>query len=123
MNKAISYTKLVMPQNLNPANRLFGGQMMAWIDEAAALYVMSQLRTKSIVTVTVSNLTFETPVLNGDVLEFHCSTSKLGTTSIDVLVEVKKLDVGSQETKNVVTCSIKFVNIGADGRPCPHGLK
>jgi acyl-CoA hydrolase len=112
-----------MPQNLNPANRLFGGQMMAWIDEAAALYVMSQLRTKSIVTVTVSNLTFETPVLNGDVLEFHCSTAKVGTTSVDVLVEVKKLDVGSQETKNVVTCNIKFVNIGENGKPQPHRLR
>ncbi len=122
MNKAISYTKLVMPQNLNPANRLFGGQMMAWIDEAAALYVMSRLRTKSIVTVTVSNLTFETPVLNGDILEFHCSTAKLGRTSIDVLVEVKKLDVVGQESNNVVTCSIKFVNIGADGKASPHGL-
>lgn len=122
MNKVISYTKLVMPQNLNPANRLFGGQMMAWIDEAAALYVMSQLRTKSIVTVTVSNLTFETAVLNGDILEFHCSTAKLGYTSIDVLVEVKKLDVVGQETKNVVTCNIKFVNIGPDGKSAPHGL-
>ena len=42
------YTKLIMPKDLNAANRLFGGQLMAWFDEAAALYVMSIAKTHNV---------------------------------------------------------------------------
>lgn len=118
----ISYMKLVKPEDLNPANRLFGGQMMKWIDEAAALYVMSTMKTKNIVTVTVSNLTFDKPVMNGAFLEFHCRVAAVGTTSITIFVDVQNKDVAAGTGESVVTCSIKFVNLNSFGRPSAHSL-
>ena len=38
-----SYRKLVKPEDLNAANSLFGGTLMAWIDEACVLYAMCQM--------------------------------------------------------------------------------
>jgi len=42
--------KWVKPEDLNPNGTLFGGRLLAWIDEEAALYTSIQLENKSITT-------------------------------------------------------------------------
>jgi acyl-CoA hydrolase len=113
----ISFTKLVMPPDLNPANRLFGGKLLAWVDEASALFVMSKLRTKNIVTVTFDEVVFKVPVFSGDILSFDCEIHEIGNTSISVYVSVLN-DRGI----TVFDSYVKFVTIDpATGKSTPHG--
>lgn len=126
-----SYRVLVMPKHLNAANRLFGGQMMAWIDEAAALFVICQTGSQHIVTAKVSEVVFNHPVSQGDFLSFHTVVSKVGRTSLTIWVTVHKNEFAEdlegnkiKTTAKVCQCQMVFVTIDpVTGQPKPHGIK
>ena len=122
--QTLTYRKLVMPEDLNPAHRLFGGRLLQWLDEAAALYVMCQLRTQSIVTVKVSEIVFKEPVSSGDFLEFFASIARTGRSSVDIEIDVQRKAVEKPEDrKTVLTCNMTFVQIDpATQKPTPHRL-
>ena len=46
--------KWVKPEDLNPNNSLFGGRLLEWIDEEAALYAIMQLENPRVVTKSMS---------------------------------------------------------------------
>lgn len=123
-NHVQHYRKLVMPGDLNSADRLFGGQIMKWADEAAALYAMCQLRTKHLVTLKVSEILFKEPVLQGDVLEFHTHTIAAGRTSFTVGLEVcrKEVEDPTKEHRPVLSCQFIFVTVDENGKKTPHRL-
>ena len=115
------FRKLIKPEDLNAANTLFGGTLMAWIDEAASIYAMCQMQTKSIVTVKVSEMKFKKPARQGDVLEFFCSAVKFGKTSFTLRCEVDTKTIGSESTKNrIAECEIVFVAVNENGRPIAY---
>lgn len=124
MSQQLSYRKLVMPGDLNPAGRLFGGKLMMWSDEAIALYVMDQLETKKIVTLKVSEILFKEPVKEGDVLEFMASTVKTGNTSITVKLDVQRKSIEDKALVSpvVLSCEFTFVAVDDNGRPSQHKL-
>ena len=118
----MSFRKIVKPGDLNPANCLFGGQMMKWLDEAAAIYATCQLKTKQIVTKRVSDLIFENPAYQGDIIEFFCSMKRYGRTSftVEVLARTKELDGPS---RHIVTADVVFVSVDNNGKSTPHRYK
>lgn len=117
----LTYRKIVMPEDLNPANRLFGGRMMQWADEAAALYAMCQLQTKQLVTLKVTEILFKEGVQRGDFLEFYASVAKAGNTSLTVHLEVKrKIVEAPQSSPIVLSCDFVFVTIDENGKAIPH---
>ena len=125
MESITTFRKLVMPKDLNPANRLFGGQMMAWIDEAAALFVLCQTGNSNVVTLKVSEVLFKHPVKQGDFLSFEARITERGRTSLTVRIEVfrKEFQAGSYGDYIVCECSMVFVTIDPEtGKSIPHGL-
>ena len=61
--------KWVKPEDLNPNNTLFGGRLLQWIDEEAALYAMIQLDNRKIVTKYMSEIDFISAPKQGDIVE------------------------------------------------------
>lgn len=111
-------SRLVRPEDLNPAHRLFGGRLMAWIDECAALYVIKTLKTPQVVTLKVSEVLFKEPVFNGDILDFKAAISHVGNTSIFIQVEIQKHVLNDKAFRKVVaTCDLVFVHIDEEGKP------
>lgn len=110
--------KLVSPPDLNPANTLFGGQLLKWIDEEAAIFAMCQLDDNHIVTKYMSEIDFVNPAYSNDIIEIGCETVKVGRTSItiDCLVRVK-------DTKTTIIRieEIVLVHVDSSGRPKAHG--
>jgi len=117
-----SYRVLVMPRHLNAANRLFGGQLMSWFDEAAALYVMCVAKTSHIVTLKVSELLFKEPILQGDFLIFRTCLIAKGKSSLTVRVEaIKKHLTDSSQNKLACHCEMVFVVVDpATGKSVAH---
>lgn len=123
-SKIQTFRKLVRVGDLNSGHRLFGGTMLAWADEAAAMYAMCQLKTKSLVTLKFSEVIFKEPVLNGDIVEFHASTKAVGKTSFTVELEVTTKAFEDEPSKVVLTCEVVFVTIDrASGKSVPHNFK
>lgn len=118
------YRKLVMPQDLNAANRLFGGTLMSWFDEAAALYAMCVAKTKNVVTLKVSEVIFKEPMMQGDFLTFRTSLVAKGTSSLTIQVEAFAKDITrSEPNKLVCHCEMIFVTINPEtGRGIPHNI-
>src|SRR6478736_4310164 len=94
----MTYRKLVMPGDANPAERLFGGTLMKWADEAAVLYAMCQMGTQAVVTLKISEILFKNPSKSGDILEFWTKVKKAGRTSLTVDCVVTRKKIGPTST-------------------------
>jgi acyl-CoA hydrolase len=109
--------KIIKPQDLNPNGTLFGGVVLSWIDEEAAIYVLCQLAKGRIVTKYMSEINFVSSAKLGDVIEIGMETVKFGRTSITVKCEVRT----KFQRQTIITIDrIVFVHIDEDGNPIPH---
>lgn len=110
--------KWVKPQDLNPNHTLFGGQLLAWIDEELALYSIVQLENPRIVTKHMSEINFISSAKQGDIIEIGIDVVKFGNSSLTLKCEVR--NIMTRET--IITIdSITMVSLGADGKPKAHG--
>ena len=110
--------KWVKPEDLNPNGSLFGGQLLAWIDEEAALYTIIQLENSKIVTKYISEINFMSSAVQGDIIEIGIEVKKFGKSSITLKCEAR--NKMTRETILTVD-NIIMVNLGEDGKPKPHG--
>jgi len=110
--------KLVKPQDLNPYQTLFGGALLGWIDEEAAIFAMSQINSKNIVTKFISEINFLSSARNGDIIEIGLEVVKFGKTSITVSCMARNV----RTQVNILTVEkIVFVNVDKNGIPVAHG--
>jgi acyl-CoA hydrolase len=111
--------RLILPSDLNYANSLFGGRALEWIDEEAAIFAICQLETNCLVTKHIGAINFESPGLQGDVVEFGLSTKSVGRTSITITCLMR-----NKMTKKTICLAddIVFVQVDPESKmPIPHG--
>ncbi|MEK9767289.1 MAG: hotdog domain-containing protein [Betaproteobacteria bacterium] len=108
-----------MPGDLNAANTLFGGTALSWVDEAAAMYIMSEIKHYRLVTKKMSEVDFIAPARQGDMVEIGVQLKQLGKTSVTVDVEVR-----NERTKQTIAHidEIVFVCLDEEGKPTKHGM-
>ena len=121
-NKTMEFRtrKLIKPEDLNAGGTLFGGQLLKWIDEEAAIYAMCQLENSNVTTKFMSEIDFISPAKLGDVVEIGIETVKYGTTSITFKCEAR---VKNSEKVIIKIEKIVFVNLNKYGKPAPHKKK
>lgn len=110
--------KWVKPEDLNPNQTLFGGRLLQWIDEEAALYAIIQLENTHIVTKFISEINFISAPRQGDIIEIGILATEFGRTSITLQCEVR-----NKMTRQPILTIDKliFVNLDKNGKPTPHG--
>lgn len=110
--------KWVKPQDLNPNGTLFGGRLLEWIDEEAALYAIIQLENPRTVTKFMSEIDFRSSAHEGDIIEIGMDVVKFGTASITLRSEVR-----NKMTREVIITIERIVMVALDeeGKPKPHG--
>jgi len=111
--------KLVKPEDLNANNTLFGGRLLEWVDEEAAIYAAIEARHKRVVTKSISAINFIAPARQGDVVEIGVALKRVGKTSITLEVQVRDLT-----TQNIIVNidEMVFVCVDENGRPVRHTL-
>lgn len=110
--------KWVKPEDLNPNGTLFGGKLLAWIDEELALYSIIQLENSKIVTKHMSEINFRSSVKQGDIVEIGIDVVKFGMSSLTLKCEAR--NIMTRET--IITIdTITMVSLGTDGKPKAHG--
>jgi len=113
MDKITSH--ICMSSDMGVHGNLFGGKMVSWIDEAAAIYANMYCDSSKMVTVKISELIFKEAVKLGNIVNIYGEVKSLGKTSITLHIEVKRHDpVTGKETLTTST-DIVFVRIGDDG--------
>jgi acyl-CoA thioesterase YciA len=109
--------KWVKPEDLNPNDTLFGGRLLAWIDEEAVIYAIIQLESKHVVTKYMSEINFISAPKQGDIVELGIEATKFGKSSLTMRCEVRnKL---TREPVLVIE-ELVFVNLDENGKPSAH---
>ena len=110
--------KWIKPEDLNPNGTLFGGRLLEWIDEEAALYSIIQLENPRTVTKYMSEINFRSSAVQGDIIEIGLDTIGFGNTSLTLCCEVR-----NKMTREVIISIAKITMVGLDedGKPCKHG--
>ncbi len=113
--------KIVMSRDIGIHGNLFGGTLMAWLDESAAAFATEYCFTPNMVTVRVGELIFKKPLKSGQHLRIYGEVENLGNTSITLNLEARKYSLYSAEETVVCTTSFTFVRIDDDGTPTSIG--
>lgn len=113
--------KIVMSRDIGIHGNLFGGTLMAWLDEAAAAFATEYCYTPNMVTVRVGELIFKKPLKSGQHVRIYGEVEKLGNTSITLNLEARKYSLYSAEETVVCTTTFTFVRIDDDGTPTSIG--
>ncbi|MBD7958158.1 acyl-CoA thioesterase [Microbacterium sp. Sa4CUA7] len=111
--------KWVRPEDLNANGTLFGGSLLRWIDEEAAIYAIIQLGNYRVVTKFISEINFEASAVQGDLVEMGLTATHFGRTSLTMRAVVRNMIT----RQRILTIDkIVFVNVDEEGRPAPHGF-
>lgn len=111
--------RFVMPTDLNATNVLFGGKLLSWIDEEAAIFAACQMKTKYLVTKLISEINFTSSARTGDVIEFGLGVVDVGRTSLTVKCVVRN----KATLQSIIEIDrMVFVAMSEDGVPIPHGV-
>lgn len=105
--------KICMTKDIGVNGNLFGGNMMAWMDEAAAVFATHYTGERRLVTLKYSEILFRRPVHVGDLVDFRAHNPALGRTSITFDIE------GAVKGEVVFRTTCTFVGLDEHGKPKP----
>ncbi|MBC8213336.1 MAG: acyl-CoA thioesterase [Candidatus Marinimicrobia bacterium] len=89
-NTIAHYSQLVMPDHLNNVGTLFGGQMISWMDIAAAKAAYRFLKGTDAwgaVTRAIDKVEFKESVVSGEWVNFTATVIEAGQTSLKIQVD------------------------------------
>ena len=108
---------LMMPRDTNHQGTIFGGIILAHIDQAGYI----EARRHGIhrwVTASVDRVDFKAPVFVGEIVEFQARTIKLGRSSVSVQVVVDAQRLNGTWAR-VTEAQLTMVSVDADGHSIP----
>ncbi|MFA5574091.1 MAG: hotdog domain-containing protein [Brumimicrobium sp.] len=110
---------IVMTKDIGIHGNLFGGILMSWIDEAGGSFATEFCRTPQMVTLKVGELLFKKPLRPGNHVRIYGEVEHLGTTSLTINIEARRLNLYNGEETVVCTTSITYVRIDEEGSAIP----
>ena len=108
--------RLVLPGDLNHYGFLFGGRLLAWIDEASWIAASLDYPHCQFVTVALDTVEFHHSVRDGTILKISCQRTREGTTSVCYSVEVIDEMAGP---KVIFSTRVTFVRVDEAGAKRP----
>lgn len=109
-------THIVLPNDTNTLGNLMGGQLLKWMDIVGAISAHRHCR-RVVVTASVGNVSFKTPIKLGDVVTIKAKVSRSFSTSMEVVMDVSVEDhlTGKETISN--QAMFTFVAVDQVGRP------
>ena len=109
-------TELVLPNDTNNFGNLMGGRLMYWMDIAAALSAMKHCAAP-LVTASVDNISFETPIKIGNVVHIEATVTRSFNSSMEVHMVVYGEDVIQQYKYKSNEAYYTFVALDPNNKP------
>lgn len=118
-DKELVLKVIPMPADSNANGDIFGGWVMAQSDLAGSV-LPARIARGRIATVAVNEFVFKQPVRVGDILSFYSVVTRVGRSSVTVVVEVFAERVRDQGRYVKVTeATLTYVAIDDGGKPRP----
>jgi acyl-CoA hydrolase len=80
-------TKIVLPNDTNPHGNLFGGQLLAWMDEIASISAHRHCR-RVVVTASINSVSFQEPIPHSAIVTLIAQVSRAFNSSMEVFIDV-----------------------------------
>lgn len=77
---------ILRPAHINPYGRLFGAQLLKWIDEVAGIVAVRHCNA-IVTTAAIDNLEFKEPAYSGQMVVLQGQLTCVGRTSMEVRVD------------------------------------
>ena len=109
----------MLPRDTNARGTIFGGVILSHIDLAGGIAASRQAQ-RNFVTRAMREVEFIAPVYVGDVVSFHTSILRIGTTSVTIKVDVEaeRAEEPSRKVK-VTAAEVIYVAVDETGKPIP----
>jgi acyl-CoA hydrolase len=108
--------RLCLAKDTGHAGVLRGGTMMAWVDEASAIYAGRRTRNECMVTKAFTEIDFKHQVRAGDSVDFWGKVARWGDTGLTIELKVLSWRPESSERREVLDVKGVFVAIDSRGR-------
>lgn len=109
---------IAMPADTNANGDIFGGWVMARMDEAGGIKGVERAQGR-VVTVKVDAMTFLKPMKVGDVLCVYTDVTRVGRTSMTIGIEAWAQRFRTNLMEKVTQATFTFVAVDDAGRPRP----
>jgi acyl-CoA hydrolase len=109
-------TTFVMPHMQNVRGDLFGGELMALVDQAAAVAAIRHAGGPA-VTASIERVDFRERIPVGALVTCVATVDYVGNSSMDISVEVYSERVSSGEKRHTHTAHVVFVALDEEGKP------
>ena len=109
-------TTFVMPHMQNVRGDLFGGELMALVDQAAAVAAIRHAGGPA-VTASIERVDFRERIPVGALVTCAATVDYVGNSSMDITVEVYAEWVSSGEKRHTHTAHVVFVAVDEQGKP------
>lgn len=106
--------RLVLPEDLNHFGFLFGGRLLAWVDEACWIAASLDFPHCQFVTIGMDRVEFRHSVREGTILAIRCRRDKEGETSVTYRVEV--FDRRNEGSAAIFATRVSYVSVDDSGR-------
>src|SRR6187399_1585372 len=113
---AVIMTEIVLPNDTNTFGNLMGGRLMYWMDIAAALSALKHC-SAPVVTASVDNISFESPIKLGNVVHIEAKVSRAFNTSMEVHMKVWGEDPLQKFRYKSNEAYYTFVSLDPNGKP------
>jgi acyl-CoA hydrolase len=110
--------RFMMPTDANVIGNVFGGAIMRYMDEIAAIVAWRHAGT-NVVTASIDRMNFYAPVYVGNLLVLKAAVNYVGTTSMEIGVRIEALDPSTHKGTHTGSCYLTYVALDAKGRPTP----
>ena len=115
--KVVTRKHWVRHKDLNAHQTLFGGTLMSWIDEDAALHLIDACKETGFVTAFIGEMQFVSPARLGDLVDVTTHVTAVGTSSITLGAKVFNSTTGDMLCQ---VSKIVFVAVDAKGNRREH---
>jgi acyl-CoA hydrolase len=108
--------RLMMPTDANVLGNVFGGAIMRYMDEVAAI-VAWRHAGMNCVTASIDRMNFYAPVYVGNLLIMKATVNYVGTSSMEIGVRIEAQDPATRKTTHTGSCYLTYVAIDDHGMP------
>lgn len=102
--------RLVLPEHMNHYGFLFGGYLLAWVDELAWMAASRDYPACQLVTVGMKEVAFKKSVREGTILSLRAHRTRVGDTSASYAVSAWKDDL------EIFSTEVTLVRVDEEGR-------
>ncbi len=114
--KKLFMTRLMTPDMSNFSGKVHGGTILKLLDEAAFSCASRYCKTY-VVTASLDQVMFKTPITVGDLVTFKCNINYVGRSSMEVGIRVEGEKIREKTKYHAISCYFTMVSVNEDGVP------